>query len=172
MWKDSRVGKLFFCLTEESTLLPVEGSLAYKIPPTNLSCKSSVPHQLDVHPPTTSSHIVMSDFTSNDLVLVTGANGHVAQHVVDQLLQIPNGPRVRGTVRREATVNEIKHHYEGKIPAGRLEVVVVEDLTAPGAFDAAMTGASYSFTYPLLCRDLTLVVQVSLISLMSLRQSL
>ena len=80
-------------------------------------------------------------YSPSDLVLVTGANGHVAQHVVDQLLALPNGPRVRATVRTDATAKQLSSYYEGKPSAsGKLEVVVIPDIVKPGAFDAAVKG--------------------------------
>ncbi|KAF7986860.1 hypothetical protein HWV62_12588 [Athelia sp. TMB] len=80
-------------------------------------------------------------YTQSDLVLVTGANGHVAQHVVDQLLALPGGPRVRATVRSAGTAATITQFYQDKPHAvGRLEVVVVPDIVVPGAFDEAVKG--------------------------------
>lgn len=72
---------------------------------------SSPPSICHIH----SSHQARSELNmislSPDLVLVTGANGHVAQHIVDQALDDPNGPRVRGTVRSAATRDSILQHY-------------------------------------------------------------
>ena len=80
-------------------------------------------------------------YKHSDLVLVTGANGHVAQHVVDQLLAIPSGPRIRATVRSAATAQQITSFYEGKDSVkGRLDIVVVPDIVKPGAFDDAVRG--------------------------------
>ncbi|OJZ85516.1 hypothetical protein ASPFODRAFT_62154 [Aspergillus luchuensis CBS 106.47] len=59
-------------------------------------------------------------------VLVTGVNGYVASHTADQLLQ--QGYRVRGTVRDPSKSRWIEH--------------LVEDMTAPGAFDQAVKGMS------------------------------
>ncbi|RAH59382.1 aldehyde reductase [Aspergillus piperis CBS 112811] len=59
-------------------------------------------------------------------VLVTGVNGYVASHTADQLLQ--QGYRVRGTVRDPSKSRWIQH--------------LVEDMTAPGAFDQAAKGMS------------------------------
>lgn len=80
-------------------------------------------------------------FTSKDLVLVTGANGHTAQHVVDQLLALPSAPRVRGVVRSQARVAEIRKYYKDLDPQ-RLDLVVVKDMTPEGAFDEALQGPS------------------------------
>jgi NADPH-dependent methylglyoxal reductase len=80
-------------------------------------------------------------YNPSDLVLVTGANGHVGQHVVDQLLTLPQGPRVRATVRSGATAKQISSFYEEKPSAkGRLEVVVIPDIVKAGAFDGAVKG--------------------------------
>jgi uncharacterized protein YbjT (DUF2867 family) len=75
-----------------------------------------------------------------DLVLVTGANGFIAQHVVDQLLARPTGPRVRATVRSDGTAKQITSFYADLFAKGRLEVVVIPDIAKPGAFDDAVKG--------------------------------
>lgn len=82
----------------------------------------------------------MSTFTSSDLVLVTGANGHVAQHLICQLLAL--SPRVRGTVRSTDKVNQFKEVFPKEHETGRLEIVVVPEITVDGAFDAAIKGTS------------------------------
>jgi NADPH-dependent methylglyoxal reductase len=80
-------------------------------------------------------------YNTSDLVLVTGANGHVAQHVVDQLLSLPAGPRVRATVRSDATAQQIASFYKERPKAdGRLDIVVVPDIVKSGAFDDAVKG--------------------------------
>ena len=79
-------------------------------------------------------------FVTRDLVLVTGANGHVAQHVVNQLLSLPISPRVRGTVRSERKASELRAFYADKIAEGVFDVFVVDDMTADGAFDEALVG--------------------------------
>jgi nucleoside-diphosphate-sugar epimerase len=58
-------------------------------------------------------------------VLVTGANGFVAMHVVDQLLKA--GYVVRGTVRNETKGTHIKRTFAAY--GDKLELVVVEDIT-------------------------------------------
>ena len=86
-------------------------------------------------------------YKPSDLVLVTGANGHVAQHVVDQLL-LPEGPRVRATVRSGTTAKQISSFYEENRSArGRFEIVVIPDIVKPGAFDDAVKGRSPYITY-------------------------
>jgi uncharacterized protein YbjT (DUF2867 family) len=80
-------------------------------------------------------------YNQSDLVLVTGANGHVAQHVVDQLLSLPAGPRVRATVRSDATAKQIVAFYGDRASAhGRLDVVAIPDIVKSGAFDDAVKG--------------------------------
>lgn len=58
------------------------------------------------------------------LVVVTGANGFIAQHCIAALLE--DGYRVVGTVRNAAKVQAVKNTHKGH--AG-LEVVVIEDIT-------------------------------------------
>ncbi|KAK2877276.1 putative secondary metabolism biosynthetic enzyme [Arthroderma sp. PD_2] len=81
--------------------------------------------------------------TASDLVLVTGANGHVAQHVVSQLLSHPSDVRVRGTVRSSSSAQRMQNIFKSSIISGRLEVVIVPDMTVDGAFDQAIQGATY-----------------------------
>lgn len=92
----------------------------------------------------------MTPLSPQDLILVTGANGHVAQHVVDQLLHLPSGPRVRGTVRSEGKAEAIRAHYNGTAAAARLELVVVDDIVAEGAFDDAVRGPLSSLVFVIL----------------------
>jgi NADPH-dependent methylglyoxal reductase len=81
-----------------------------------------------------------SSFSSADLVLVTGANGHVASHVVDQLWGSPTGIRVRATVRSPNALEKVEGLYPHHVKSGRLQVVRVLDMTAKGAFDQAVQG--------------------------------
>lgn len=74
-------------------------------------------------------------------VLVTGVNGYVASHTADQLLQ--QGYRVRGTVRDPSKSRWIEHLFHEKYGADRFELVRVDDMTAPGAFDQAVKGKSF-----------------------------
>jgi uncharacterized protein YbjT (DUF2867 family) len=80
-------------------------------------------------------------FSPSDLVLVTGANGHVGQHVVDQLLGLPNGPRVRATVCSNGAAKQMMSFYKKKgIIKDRLEVFLLFDIIKPGAFDDVVKG--------------------------------
>lgn len=71
-------------------------------------------------------------------VLVTGANGYIGSHVVDQLLLA--GYKVRGTVR-DATKAKWAHDlFEKRYGPGKFESVVVPDMTVDGAYDEAAKG--------------------------------
>jgi nucleoside-diphosphate-sugar epimerase len=69
----------------------------------------------------------MPTLTSNSgaLVLVTGANGYIALHLVRELLE--KGYRVRGTVRSEAKAVHLRKTFESY--GDKLEIVIVEDIT-------------------------------------------
>ena len=73
-------------------------------------------------------------------VLVTGASGFIASHIVGRLLDL--GYRVRGTVRDASRAT--RHAHLTALPGAdeRLELVAA-DLLAPGSFDEAMTGCEF-----------------------------
>jgi len=78
----------------------------------------------------------MPTIAPNSKVLVSGANGFLAAWVVRTLLE--KGYSVRGTVRSEKKgqhLKEIFKEYEGK-----LETIIVKDITEDGAFDEAVKG--------------------------------
>lgn len=77
-----------------------------------------------------------SALPKGSLVLVTGVNGYIASHVADQLLE--HGYAVRGTVRSADKGDWITQVFVKRHPGGRFEVVVVADMAALDAFDAAM----------------------------------
>lgn len=85
----------------------------------------------------------MTSFTPADLVLVTGGNGYVAQHVVDQLLRQPGQPRVRATVRSAKSAQQIKDCFAQDISSGRLSVALVPDIVVEGAFDECLDGVTH-----------------------------
>lgn len=58
-------------------------------------------------------------------VLVTGANGYIALHVVDQLLKA--GYVVRGTVRSQSKVAHLTKTFASY--GDKFECIVVEDIT-------------------------------------------
>ncbi|KAI1378580.1 NAD(P)-binding protein [Hypoxylon crocopeplum] len=74
------------------------------------------------------------------LVVVTGVNGYMGSHIVDQLLQ--RGYRVRGTVRSASKDQWVKEYFDGKYGANKFELFEVSDMMASGAFDEAVKGAS------------------------------
>ena len=76
-------------------------------------------------------------------ILVTGASGFIAAHVVDALLR--KGYDVRGTVRSEQSASEVLQTHS-KYP-GQVSISIVPDIAAPNAFDEAVQdvdGVSYS----------------------------
>ncbi|OAP58308.1 hypothetical protein AYL99_07398 [Fonsecaea erecta] len=71
-------------------------------------------------------------------VLVTGANGYIASHIIDVLLE--EGYNVRGTVRSEKPW--LNKFFEDRYGTGRFETAIVTALNAPGAFDEVVRGVS------------------------------
>ena len=80
-------------------------------------------------------------FQPSDIVLVAG--GHVAQHVVDHLLALPNGPRVRATVRSESSAFQLESFFSKAISSERLSVVHIPNLITPRAFDGAIQDVTH-----------------------------
>jgi nucleoside-diphosphate-sugar epimerase len=80
----------------------------------------------------------MSPIEKGSTVLVTGANGFIASHIVDQLLQLDY--KVRGTVRTEAKGKWVQDFFDNKYGKGKLELVVVPAMEVKGAFDNAVKG--------------------------------
>lgn len=74
------------------------------------------------------------------LVVVTGANGNIASHIIDQLLQ--RGYKVRGTVRDKVKCDWMIHHFEKVYGQGKMELAEVPDMSAAGAFADVVKGAS------------------------------
>ncbi|KAK2732346.1 hypothetical protein FQN55_004250 [Onygenales sp. PD_40] len=70
------------------------------------------------------------------LILVTGANGYIASHVIDILLEL--GYHVRGTVRTEKPW--VDALFENKHGKGRYESVIVPVIEEAGAFEEAIKG--------------------------------
>ncbi|KAI8226814.1 Aldehyde reductase 2 [Colletotrichum sp. SAR 10_99] len=88
----------------------------------------------------------MSSLTISDPVLpkdstivVSGANGFIASHIVDQLLAA--GYRVRGTVRDAAKYSWLSTHFEKTYGPGRFTLHAVPEVTKNGAFDEVLKGA-------------------------------
>ncbi len=80
----------------------------------------------------------MSALPKGSLVLVTGANGWIASHVVDQLLQA--GFNVRGTSRDASKAEWLQDYVAETYGTQRFEVAVVPDMSVEGAFDDAVKG--------------------------------
>lgn len=72
----------------------------------------------------------------DSLVLVTGANGLVGSHVVDQFLAA--GYRVRGTVRSTTKSGWLQKFFNDRYTSGRFELAEVPDLNASNAYDQAI----------------------------------
>jgi len=77
-------------------------------------------------------------------VLVTGANGFIASHVADQLLQA--GFKVKGTVRSEDKGKLITEIFEKRHGKDAFSYAVVEDMAAEDAFRDAMKGEDRSLS--------------------------
>ncbi|KAH8426572.1 SDR family oxidoreductase [Aspergillus melleus] len=72
----------------------------------------------------------------NQTILITGASGFVATHVVRAFLQ--RGYLVRGTVRSEQTANNVREIFPQY--AEKLSFAIVKDIAEPGAFNEAVKG--------------------------------
>jgi nucleoside-diphosphate-sugar epimerase len=74
-------------------------------------------------------------------VLVTGATGYIAGHVVNQFLS--RGYRVRGTARSLSNAQWlVKELYQKEVAAGDFKLVEIPDMAADGAYDEAIRGVS------------------------------
>ncbi|KAG7819833.1 hypothetical protein KL928_002507 [Ogataea angusta] len=69
-------------------------------------------------------------------ILVSGANGFIATHIVDTLLEA--GYPVIGTVRSLTKAEPLHRDFLKKYPNAKLSFEVVEDITAEGAFDEVL----------------------------------
>ncbi|KAE8381212.1 hypothetical protein BDV26DRAFT_289702 [Aspergillus bertholletiae] len=73
---------------------------------------------------------------SPKIILVTGASGFVAAHVIEAFISA--GYHVRGTVRSEATAERVKRTFPQY--AQQLSFAIVPDIVEGGAFDEAVKG--------------------------------
>lgn len=62
-------------------------------------------------------------------ILVTGANGLIGSHVVDQCLS--HGYKVRGSVRDLAKSKWLQEHFDAKYGSGLFELIKVETFAGP-----------------------------------------
>ena len=76
---------------------------------------------------------------AEETILVTGASGFVASHIIETFLAA--GYRVRGTVRSAATAETVQTRYRPE-HVERLSFAVVPDMAVPGAFDSAVQGVT------------------------------
>jgi nucleoside-diphosphate-sugar epimerase len=60
-------------------------------------------------------------------ILVTGANGYIGSHVIDQLLKY--GYKARGTVRDAERNTWLQEHFDKEYGTGKFEMVEVKDIT-------------------------------------------
>ncbi|PYH98848.1 NAD(P)-binding protein [Aspergillus ellipticus CBS 707.79] len=79
----------------------------------------------------------MSD-PKNQTILVTGASGFVATHILNVFLRA--GYSVRGTVRSDSTAEKVRQTFSQY--ESQLSFAIVEDMGKPGAFDTAVQGVS------------------------------
>lgn len=88
----------------------------------------------------TTTTMASTDFIlpQGSVVLVTGANGYIASHIVDQLLQ--RGYRVRGTVRNVAKASWVQELFDKRYDSGRFELTSISDYTKPEAFTDVLKG--------------------------------
>ncbi|KAF2489378.1 NAD(P)-binding protein [Lophium mytilinum] len=71
---------------------------------------------------------------TNLTILISGASGFVAAHVLNAFLQ--RGYNVRGTVRSDATAEKVMKSHSKYLK--QLSFAIVKDVAAPGAFDEAV----------------------------------
>ncbi|CAJ2513042.1 Uu.00g011610.m01.CDS01 [Anthostomella pinea] len=77
---------------------------------------------------------------AGSLVLVTGANGLVATHVVNEALSY--GYRVRGTVRDPHKCAWLQEFYDKKYGPGKFELIQVKRLDEEGSLGEAVKGCA------------------------------
>lgn len=75
---------------------------------------------------------------SEQTILVTGASGFVASHIIHEFLSA--GYNVRGTLRSSSALSKLTA-AQGPL-SSRLSFAIVPDMSAPGALDAALKGVS------------------------------
>ena len=82
----------------------------------------------------------ISKSKGSQLILLTGASGFVAAHVLNSLLQ--HGYKVRGTVRTEAAADKVRKTHSRLLNGdeSRLTFSIVQDVAVTGAFDEAVKG--------------------------------
>lgn len=69
-------------------------------------------------------------------ILVTGASGFVAAHILNEFLE--HGYHVVGTVRSQESAEKVKKSHAKHV--GNLSFAIVPDVAAPNAHDEAVKG--------------------------------
>jgi nucleoside-diphosphate-sugar epimerase len=72
-------------------------------------------------------------------VLLTGANGFVAQHILAKFLEA--GHSVRAVVRSQAKVDQLAKSFKKWNGSDKLDFGVVPDITTTGAFDSVLVSS-------------------------------
>lgn len=70
-------------------------------------------------------------------ILLTGANGFIALHILSLLLSLPAKHSVRAVVRSQSKADDVKALFSSASSA-QLDFAIVPDITAHGAFDEAL----------------------------------
>ncbi|KAH0369333.1 putative cinnamoyl-CoA reductase, partial [Aureobasidium melanogenum] len=78
----------------------------------------------------------MSKPTSEQTILITGASGFMATHIISSFLSA--GYNVCGTVRSERSAEGVKKSHPSRV--SQLSFAIVPDIAAPHAFDEAVKG--------------------------------
>jgi nucleoside-diphosphate-sugar epimerase len=78
-------------------------------------------------------------------VFVTGVNGLIGSHVVDQLLV--RGYNVRGAVRNVEKTAWLKEYFDSKYTDANFDMVAVPDMTSYGCYDGLIEGKCCVFLY-------------------------
>jgi len=73
---------------------------------------------------------------SSQTVLVTGANGFISAHIIQQLLE--KGYHVRGTMRSESSAGALRKTFSAY--SSQLSIAVVPDITKVEAYESAFEG--------------------------------
>ncbi len=74
--------------------------------------------------------------SSGETVLVTGANGFIALHIIGRLLE--RGYNVIGTVRSQDKADDIYKKFQSDSSDPKLKIEIIEDIIKPGAFDSLL----------------------------------
>lgn len=116
-------------------------SLSDLIPPRSFHLSAIIPTNTNQ---LTNTHTYTYNMVSpKDLVLITGATGHVGSWTLVQLLR--EGYRVRAAVRSHAKAAAVlaRPQIQALNPGYRLSFIIVPDITVPGAYDNAVEGATH-----------------------------